>query len=183
MSNIPGRDKTALMVIDVQNNVVVDAYKLDNVLANINLAVDKARAAGVPVIWVQHSDEEMPLETEGWQIVPQLNPMVGEHKVRKTYRSSFEATNLEEILKSLNVGHLVITGMQTNNCVRHTTHSATNLGYDVTILGDAHTTTGYEWNGHTVSAEAVVNEFNDNFYGDELPGRFIRTIKTGELEF
>ncbi|MEN9706692.1 MAG: hypothetical protein RIS31_258, partial [Actinomycetota bacterium] len=152
MSSLVGRGKTALLVIDVQNNVVEGAYNLESVLKNINVALDKARDAGVPVIWVQHSDEEMPLNSDGWQIVSQLVPDDGEAKVRKTYRSSFEATNLEEVLADLNVGHVVITGMQTNNCVRHTTHSAQERGYDVTILGDAHTTTGYDWNGHTVDA-------------------------------
>ena len=183
MSTLAGRDKTALLVIDVQNDVAKGAYNLESVLKNINAAVDKARNAGVPVIWVQHSDEELPLESEGWQIVPELSPASSESKVRKTYRSSFEATNLEEVLSGLNVGHVVITGMQTNNCVRHTTHSAQERGYDVTILGDAHTTTGYEWNGHVVDAEAVVNEFNDNFYPTQLPGRFIRSIPTAELSF
>ena len=183
MTTLAGRDKTALLVIDVQNDVAKGAYNLASVLKNINAAVDKARNAGVPVIWVQHSDEEMPLESEGWQIVPELSPAPNEVKVRKTYRSSFEATNLEEVLSGLNVGHVVISGMQTNNCVRHTTHSAQERGYDVTILGDAHTTTGYEWNGHVVDAEAVVNEFNDNFYPTQLPGRFIRSIPTAELTF
>lgn len=183
MSSLAGRGKTALLVIDVQNNVVEGAYNLDSVLKNINVVVDKARAAGVPVIWVQHSDEEMPINSEGWQIVSSLSPAAGEVKVFKTFRSSFEATNLEEVLAGLKVSHLVISGMQTNNCVRHTTHSAQERGYDVTILGDAHTTTGYEWNGHTVDAAVIVNEFNDGFYETELPGRFTRTIPTSELTF
>ena len=183
MTTLVGRDKTALLVIDVQNNVVQGAFNLESVLKNINSAIADARAAGVPVIWVQHSDEEMPIDTHGWEIVPELVPARDEPMIRKTYRSSFEATNLEEVLADLNVGHVVITGMQTNNCVRHTTHSAQERGYDVTILGDAHTTTGYEWNGHKVDAESVVNEFNDNFYPTNLPGRFIRSIPTADLSF
>lgn len=184
MTSLADRPNTALLVIDVQNGVAAGAYNLASVIRNINFAIDKARAAGVPVIWVQHSDDELVLESEAWQIVPELTRVEGEHKVRKTFRSSFEATDLEEILSSLAVGHLVITGMQTNNCVRHTTHSAMDLGYDVTILGDAHSTTGYEWNGHVVSAEAVVHEFNDNFYGtQQLPGRFTRNVPTAELSF
>ena len=103
--------------------------------------------------------------------------------IRKTFRSSFEGTNLGEVLASLNASHSVICGAQSNNCVRHTTHSAQERGYDVTILGDAHTTTGYDWNGHTVDAAVIVNEFNDGFYATELPGRFTRTISTSELAF
>jgi nicotinamidase-related amidase len=183
MTTLNGRDKSALLVIDVQNGVVDGAFNLEAVLKNISTAVAKARSADVPVIWVQHSDEELVLESEEWQIVPQLQPAAGERRVRKVHRSSFEATDLEEILSELRVGHVYITGMQTNNCVRHTTHSAQERGYDVTILADAHTTTGYEWDGHTVDAEAVVNEFNDNFAGTELPGRFTRAISTSELSF
>jgi nicotinamidase-related amidase len=183
MTTLEGRDNSALLVIDVQNDVVTDAFNLESVLVNINSAIDKARAAGVPVIWVQHSDEELIHGSEGWQIVSKLSPLDGEPKVSKNHRSSFEATDLESILARLGVGHLFITGMQTNNCVRHTTHSAQERGYDVTILADAHTTTGYDWDGHTVVAEDVVNEFNDNFGGTDLPGRFTRAISTSELKF
>lgn len=183
MTTLIGRDKSALLVIDVQNGVVEGAYNLESVVSNINLAVEKARAAGIPVVWVQHSDEELVLESESWQIVPELTPLDGEPKVRKLYRSSFEATDLESILAALNVGHIFVTGMQTDNCVRHTTHAAQERGYDNTVLADAHSTTGYEWDGHVVDAKAVVDQFNDNFYGSELPGRFTRAILTKDLSF
>ena len=183
MSTLTGRDKSALLVIDVQNGVVEGAFNLQTVLANINIAIDKARAAGVPVIWVQHSDEELVIDSDAWQIVPELVPLEGESKVRKAYRSSFEATDLESILAGLEVGHIYVTGMQTNNCVRHTTHSAQERGYDITVLSDAHSTTGYDWDGHTVVAKDVVDEFNDNFGGIELPGRFTRAIDTASLAF
>jgi nicotinamidase-related amidase len=183
MATLNGRDKSALLVIDVQNGVVEGAYNLESVLSNINGAIDKARAAGVPVVWVQHSDEELVIDSDSWKIVPELVPAPGEPKVRKIYRSSFEATELESILAGLGVGHIYVTGMQTNNCVRHTTHSAQERGYDITVLADAHSTTGYEWEGHTVVAKDVVDEFNDNFGGTELPGRFTRAIKTADLKF
>ena len=183
MTTLTGRDKSALLVIDVQNGVVEGAYNLESVLKNINISIDKARAAGVPVIWVQHSDEELVIDSEAWQIVPELVPAAGERNVRKIYRSSFEATDLESILEGLQVGHVFITGMQTNNCVRHTTHSAQERGYDVTVLTDAHSTTGYDWNGHSVVAKDVVDEFNDNFAGSDLPGRFTRGISVAELKF
>ena len=183
MSTITGRDKSALIVIDVQNGVVEGAFNLESVLKNINIAIETARASGIPVIWVQHSDEELIIDSETWQIVPELSPQSGEPMVRKIYRSSFEATNLEEILSDLKVGHLYVTGAQTNNCVRHTTHSAQERGYDVTILADAHTTTNYDWNGHAVVAEDVVNEFNDNFVERDLPGRFTNVVATKDLNF
>jgi nicotinamidase-related amidase len=100
--------------------------------------------------------------------------------VRKTFRSSFEGTNLEEILSELGVGHLFACGAQTNNCMRHTAHDALAKGYDVTLIADAHTTTSYEWAGVSVSAQAVVEEQNLNF-NEDLPGRFGRVVPLAQL--
>jgi nicotinamidase-related amidase len=180
MSIPANRNQSALLVVDVQNGVVDGAYKRDEVIANIESAVAKARAAHVPVIWVQHSDEELVIDSVEWQLVPELIPLTGEPMVRKTFRSSFEATNLEEILSGMDVGHLIVCGAQTNNCVRHTSHDALAKGYNVTLIADAHTTTGYEWGGHAVSAEAVVEEQNDNF-NEQLPGRGGRAVPLAQL--
>ena len=180
MTTIPVRDKTALLVIDVQNGVVQDAYRRDEVIANIELAVAKARAASIPVVWIQHSDEELEIDSDAWQIVSELIPLKGEAMVRKTFRSAFEGTDLEDILGSLNVGQLVVCGAQTNNCVRHTSHDALAKGYDVTLIADAHTTSSYEWGGHKVDAQAVVEEQNDNF-NETLPGRKARAIPLTQL--
>ena len=62
MTTLPNRPHTALIVIDVQNGVVDGAPKRDVVVANINALVDQARAQDVPVIWVQHNDDGLPLE-------------------------------------------------------------------------------------------------------------------------
>ena len=166
-----GRTKSALLVIDVQNQVVDGAFNKDQVIANINTAVGKARAAGVPVVWVQHSDDWMAIGSDDWQIVPQLSPAAGEVKVGKLFRNSFEATTLEEVLAGLGVGHVYVCGAQTNNCVRYTTHGALERGYDVTLLSDAHTTTDFETDGKKISAEFAVDELNSSVYGEELPGR------------
>lgn len=174
------RENSALLVVDVQNGVVEGAYKRDEVIANIETAVAKARASNVPVIWVQHSDEELIIDSDEWQIVSELIPLQGETMVRKTFRSSFEDTNLAETLEQLNVGHLIVCGAQTNNCIRHTSHDALAKGFNVTLIADAHTTTGYEWGGHVVSAQAVVEEQNDNF-NEQLPGRVGRVVPLAQL--
>ena len=175
------RSNSALLVIDVQNGVVEGAYKRDEVIANIETAVAKARSAGVPVVWVQHSDEELAIDSNEWQIVSELIPLSGEPIVRKTFRSSFEGTNLEEVLGGLDAGHLIVCGAQTNNCIRHTSHDALAKGYNVTLIADAHTTTGYEWGGHVVDAQAVVEEQNDNF-NEQLPGRGGRSLPLAQLK-
>ena len=183
MTTLTNRPNSALLVIDVQNGVVSHAHNRDQVIANINLMLGKARAADIPVIWVQHSEEEMPIGSDEWQIVSELVPAAGEGRVEKLYRSSFVETNLEQQLADLGVSHLYLTGAETNNCMRHTMHTSLERGYDITLVSDAHTTTGYTWNGHTVDAANVIAEQNDNLGHYDLPGQTARALPAAKIEF
>jgi nicotinamidase-related amidase len=175
------RGKSALIVIDVQVNVVKDAYKRDEKVANMASAVAKARAASIPVIWVRHSAEDLPLHSDGWQIVPELVPSAGEEIIEKTFRNTFLETNFEEVLSTKKISHLYICGAETNNCVRHTSMGALDLGYDITLIEDAHTTTGFEWNGFIVDAARTIDEQNINFMGYDLPECSANAVKVAEL--
>ena len=183
MSLFDNRGQSAVLVIDVQNAVVDEAFSRDRVIAHINALIERARNSSVPVIWLQHSDEDLVIDSQGWQIVPELEPLEGEKIIRKVFRSSFESTDLEETLSSLGVGNLIICGAQSNNCVRHTSHAALERGYDVTLVSDAHTTSDYEWNGHTITAADVINEQNDNFSSYKLPGRKGLTVESSSITF
>ena len=134
------RPNTAVLVIDVQNDVVAEAHDRDGVISNINQVVAGARAAGAPVVWVQHDDAGLPANTQGWQIVDELDPQPDEVIVFKNFRDSFQATSLEDELAQRGVGRLVMTGAQTDFCVRWTLHGALARGYDTVLVGDAHTT-------------------------------------------
>ena len=103
--------------------------------------------------------------------------------IRKTYRSSFESTELEQVLTELSADHLFICGAETNNCVRHTSHSAFERGYDVTLITDAHTTTGFEWDSFIVDAARVIDEQNTNFLSYDLPGRLVKGVASADLVF
>jgi nicotinamidase-related amidase len=175
------RGQSALIVIDVQVDVVAEAFERDAKIAKMVLAVDKSRTQGVPVIWVRHSDKGLTLNTPGWQIVPELLPKSDEAIIEKTFRSTFEATNFEEVLAAKKISHLYICGAETNNCVRHTSMAALERGYDVTLIEDAHTTTGFEWNGYIVDAASTIDEQNTNFMEYALPGRSANTVKAAEL--
>ena len=168
MSKFPGRSGKALLVIDVQNEVVAQAWQRDEVIGNINAVVAKARSAGTPVIWVQHSDPWLVEGTPAWDIVDELQPASGEQRIHKHFRSSFEDTSLDVLLEQLGAGHLYICGAQTDACIRHTTHAALERGYDVTLVRDAHTTT--DETGH-IPAATVIEEQNRNLDGYRLPGR------------
>ena len=132
--------QTALLVIDVQNDVVVNAHARDAVVGTIASLVDRARAESVPVIWVQHADEDLPEGSAGWEIVPELPVADGEPVVHKQHRDSFDDTTLRSELERLDVDRLVVTGSQTDFCVRWTLHGAQVRGYDTVLVADAHTT-------------------------------------------
>ena len=175
------RGRSALIVIDVQVNVVKDAFERDSKVANMALAVKKARAASVPVIWVRHSAEDLPLHSDGWQIVPELIPLAGEPIIEKKFRSTFVETNFEEVLANAKISHLYICGAETNNCVRHTSMSALEFGYDMTLIEDAHTTTSFEWDGFVMDAARTIDEQNTNFIGYRLPTCSADIKKVSEL--
>ena len=98
MTTLPNRPHTALLVVDVQKGVVTGAPRRDEVVANINTLVDKARAEDVPVIWVQHSADDMPEGSEAWQYVDELQRADSEPLIHKRYGDSFEDTDLEQQL-------------------------------------------------------------------------------------
>lgn len=171
------------MVIDVQNGVVDYAKNRNVIVGRIKDLVDRAREAKVDVIWVQHSEDDMQLDSDLWQIVPELKPSKDERIVHKLWRSSFEETDLEDILEELKIDHLVVTGAQTNYCVRHTIHAAIERGLDVTLISDAHTTLDESWNGELIPAEMIVAELNRGFDGYELPDSEVVVTAAELLKF
>ena len=182
MSTFSDRPNTALLVIDVQNGVVDGAYNRDGVIANIRALVERARTEGVPVVWIQHSDEGLAKGTEAWEYVPELTREDSEPLVHKTYGDSFEDTELERILAERGVGKLVVTGAQTDACVRSTIHGGLVRGYDVTLVGDAHTTEDLtEW-GAPPPEQVIAHT---NLYWDEqdAPGRKGGTVHTADVDF
>ena len=182
MSTLPNRPNTALLVIDVQNGVVEGAYKRDEVIANINALVERARSENTPVVWIQHSSADLPEGSEAWEYVPELVRLDAEPLVPKTYGDSFEATDLEDVLAERKVGRLVVTGAQTDACVRSTIHGALVRGYDVTLVGDAHTTEDLSPWGAPPPEKVIAHT---NLYWDEqrAPGRRGGTVDAADVVF
>jgi isochorismate hydrolase len=183
MTTLQDRDQTALLVIDVQNGVVAGTLRRDDVIANINALIGKARAQGAPVIWVQHSDDGDLLQgSENWQYVPELTRDDDEPLVHKRYGDSFEDTELEPLLAERGVGHLVVTGAQTDACIRATLHGAFTRGYDVTLVGDAHTTEDLSAWG-APPPEQVIAHTNLYWKFQAAPGRRAGTVDAAEVSF
>ena len=182
MSTLENRPNTALVVIDVQNGVVQGAHERDAVVAKIGRLVDKARRELVPVVWVQHSDEQLAHGSDDWRIVPELAPTDAEPLVEKNYGDSFEATILESVLSGLGVGRLVIVGAQTDACVRSTLHGAFVRGYDATLVSDAHTTEDQTAWG-APPPDKVIAHTNLYWKYQTAPGRTAGTVETKDVDF
>ena len=182
MTTLENRPHTALLVVDVQNGVVSGAHDRDNVVANVARVVEKARAADVAVVWVQHHSDELPRDSEQWQYVPELELRDDEPVVHKKYGDSFEATDLEQVLAARGIGTLVVAGAQTDACIRSTLHGAIARGYDATLVADAHTTEDLsEWGAPP--PDKVIAHTNMYWGEHTAPGRKAGTVTTDELEF
>ena len=155
---------TALLIIDVQQALCAGEYQcfeIDRVIATINQLSQRARAAGVPVVLIQHEvkDGAFVHGAQGWQLAKTLEVSPKDLHVRKTTGDSFYQTDLGKLLPSEDFERLVICGLQTDYCVNATVRSAHKLGYDVVIAQDAHSTVD---NGN-VSAEDIIAEHNKGF--------------------
>ena len=180
MTTLANRPNTALVVIDVQNGVVDGAVRRDEVIANIGDLVDRARTESVPVVWVQHSDDGMVVGSAEWEYVPELVRLDTEAVVHKNYGDSFEGTDLEGVLTAAAVGRLVVTGAQSDACIRSTIHGAFARGYDVTLVGDAHTTVDQsEWGAP--APEAVIAHMNMYWADQDAPGRTAAVSETAAV--
>ncbi len=182
MTTLNNRPNTALLVVDVQNDVMVNAYQRDEVVANIAVLIDKARSESVPVIWVQHADDELTENSDGWQYVPELRRQESESLVHKRYGDSFEDTTLDSVLADRRIGRLVIAGAQTDACIRSTLHGAFTRGYDALLVGDAHTSDDYSAHGMP-PVDQVIAHTNMYWSYQSAPGRTAGVVSTADVTF
>lgn len=172
-------NKTALLVIDAQVNMSDPAYPCHDsrsVISKLKTLVDRAHAAGVPVIYIQNNGPEGSVDephTPGWEIDPDLTPEPGEPVIEKTKPDSFHETGLGAELAALNIKNLVIAGFQTDWCVQATTRQAANLGYKVTLVKDAHSTLDSD----TRKAPQIIADHNEQL------GKIATLKDTAEVSF
>lgn len=162
-------ERTVVVAIDLQAGVMPGCFDEKGVLERAAALVDRARAADVPVVWIHH--DPVGVGTPEWELAAPLLRAEGERLVRKDYRDSFADTLLRETLDELGATHLVITGAQSDFCVRTTMQRAAAEGYDVTLVSDAHTTVDTEWDGVPISGEQIVAHTNMYFSGLRYPGQ------------
>lgn len=181
MTALADRPNTALLVVDVQNGVMAGSPDRDQVVANVVRLVERARAGHVPVVWVQHSDEELAEGSAAWEYVPELTRADGEPLIAKKWGDSFEETDLAEVLADHGVGRLVVCGAQTDACIRSTLHGAVVRGYDAVLVSDAHTTEDLTAYGAPSVADVVAHT-NLYWTHHRAPGRQGGTATTDQVD-
>jgi nicotinamidase-related amidase len=175
---------TALLVIDAQVDLIEPSYRRTEVLENINTLLEQARGSQVPVIYIQHDGPKgdgLEVGTAGWEIHPEIMPKEGDVIIHKRASDSFHKTTLKQELERQGIKHLVVVGGQTEYCVDTTCRRATTLGYNVTLVGDAHTTDDYD--GATISAAQRIDYHNEVLDGFRTDDSKIVVKKTDEVDF
>ncbi|MBW0117644.1 isochorismatase family protein [Pseudonocardia abyssalis] len=181
MTTWPDRPHTALLVVDVQNGVVVEAHDRDAVVGKVAALVARARHEQVPVVWVQQTDDEFPRGSDTWGVVPELDPADHEPRIEKEHGDSFEATELAEVLAGLGVGRVVVAGAQTDACIRATLHGAFVRGYDTVLVTDAHTTEDLTAYGAPPPPQVIAH--TNLYWGFQSgPGRTATTATAAEVD-
>lgn len=180
MSNEQNQSRMGLLVVDVQNGVIQSFYKKEQVVENIRLMLSKARAASVPIIWVQHSSEELIKDTNEWKIEASLTPGMDDYFIEKFFNSAYERTTLNALIKQLDLSKIVLVGAATNWCIRATVYATLERGYDLCLISDAHTTESLDYgNGHVIEAKDIILELNTTVKWLEYPDR-VNEIKSAE---
>ncbi|WDL98412.1 cysteine hydrolase family protein [Alicyclobacillus sp. ALC3] len=170
---------TVLIVIDVQVGMFAETdpvYAGDRLLEQTHNLISRARSTKIPVIYVQHNEgtgEPLETGTSGWHIHPSISPLKEDLIIQKFTPDAFHETALHDELTKRRIRTIVVAGMQTDVCVDATSRRAHELGYDVIIAGDTHST----WNQGDLSAQEIIDQYNASF-------RSFATVKVArDVEF
>lgn len=160
--------ETALLLIDIQNDYFEHgAMRLvgsEEAAGNAGAALKLFRERKLPVIHIRHiavrpgSTFFLP-DTLGSEIYDGVKPVDGEKVITKHFPNSFRETDLHATLQSMRITELAVCGMMTHMCVDATVRAAKDLGYAITLIGDACAAKDLEYAGHRVAAMDVQNSF------------------------
>lgn len=156
--------ETALLIIDLQNDYfpggAMELEGADAAAEKASRALKSHREKKLPIIHVRHLSTRpgstffLP-GTKGAEIHASVSPEAGETVVEKNFPNSFRATGLKEILEKQQIKNLIVAGMMTHMCVDASVRHAADLGYRITLLGDACATRAQKIAGETVPARQV----------------------------
>jgi nicotinamidase-related amidase len=189
---MPATPRRALLVIDVQNEYFTGGLPIahppvETSLRNIGLAMEAARAAGVPVVRVLHdSPEGAPLfapDSDGWRPHPALAGHPVDHTVHKTRASAFMGTDLADRLAARDIDTVTVAGYMTHNCDAATIFDALHRGLGAEFLSDASGSPAYRNAAGQASGEEIhrvfCTVFHSNFAAVATTAEWIEAIRTG----
>jgi nicotinamidase-related amidase len=180
---------TSLLVVDVQQGILdlpnltrkreIDRA-LDETVIRIGGLIDRARAALVPVIYVQHdggTGDTLERGSQGWQLRPEISPQPGELLIHKRACDSFFQTSLDPELRARGIDHLIVCGCMTQYCIDTTVRRAITLGYDVMLASDGHMTA----DTRTLPFEQIIAHHNSILDGFDAGGHEVRVCPSSEI--
>jgi nicotinamidase-related amidase len=176
---------TALLIIDIQNDYfpggAMELEGADAAGAKAGKVLDSFRKSGMLAFHVRHLSTRPGATfflpgTKGAEIHASVKPREGETVFEKNFPNSFRGTALQKRLEELAVRELVIAGMMTHMCVDATVRHAADVGYKVTLLGDACATRTQSYAGESVPAKQVHAAFLA-----ALNGFYAKVIRADEL--
>ncbi|HTD05709.1 cysteine hydrolase family protein [Undibacterium sp.] len=186
--------KRALVVIDAQNeyfsgDLLIEYPDPQVSIRNIGLAMDAARAAGIPVLVVQHTAPAgAPIFQKGkpaWELHDTVKSRRHDHHIEKNMPSIFTGTDAAAWLKKNGIDTLAITGYMTQNCNASTIYQAMHDGYQVEMLSDATGAVPYVNAAGSATAEEVHRVlsviFHSNFAAVARTADWIKAINAGDV--
>ncbi|QKW24788.1 isochorismatase family protein [Streptomyces seoulensis] len=171
----PTPHRSALLVIDMQDDVMPIMHRPDRTVRTIADLSSRARASSVPVITVRQQG--------GGDILAELAPQGGEPVVTKTSADAFLNTDLDETLIRLGVTELLVTGFATENCVETTARQALSHGYDLVLVADGHTTSVRHQPTDFVLPDQSIAHHNEIYRHIDFPDRSVRVLPATEVDF
>ena len=159
--------KNALIVVDIQNDYYIggknELTDIKEALENIVQLINKAHKVGEEVIFIQHiAKKDAPFfaeGSEGAELHKYLPIQSQDSIVVKHYPNSFRETNLHQLLQDKNISNLTICGAMTHMCIDTTVRAAFDLGYKITLVGNACATKDLNYNGKVIEAKYVQTSF------------------------
>lgn len=152
--------QSALIVIDMQRTLFAAhqrPHDADFVIRRVCALIDRARRDDVQIVFVQTVSDAFPHGSEGWRLLAPFEPRFPDWVIDKARPSIFHGTNLSAQLKAVGISRLILAGAGIDSSCR----DAADLGFEVVLAGDAHTTA----DGEVLPADMIIAHHNATLAG------------------